>query len=148
MPISFLYGVARQESAFAPAARSSAGALGLMQLMPATAAATARNAGEPMPLDSRAVRSGRQRPHRDAGIWPNCSNATTATACSSAAAYNAGAHRVDRWMRDRPARPADIWIETIPFAETRDYVKNVLAFAYIYGQRLGQPTNFLDADER
>ena len=56
-----------------------------------------------------------------------------------AAAYNAGAHRVDRWLRDRPARPADIWIETIPFAETRDYVKNVLAFTYIYGQRLGHP---------
>jgi soluble lytic murein transglycosylase len=55
---------------------------------------------------------------------------------------------VDRWLRERPARPADIWIESIPFAETRDYVKNVMAFSYIYGQRLGHPTQFLDADER
>jgi soluble lytic murein transglycosylase len=147
VPISFLYGVARQESAFAPAARSSAGALGLMQLMPATAAATARNAGEPIPL-AAALFDPAVNVHIASRHLAELLERYDGNRILVAAAYNAGPHRVDRWLRDRPARPADIWIETIPFAETRDYVKNVMAFAYIYGQRLGHPTKFLDADER
>ena len=147
VPISFLYGVARQESAFAPAARSSAGALGLMQLMPATAAATARNAGEPIPLTA-ALFDPVVNVHIASRHLAELLERYDGNRILVAAAYNAGPHRVDRWLRDRPARPADIWIETIPFAETRDYVKNVMAFAYIYGQRLGHPTKFLDADER
>lgn len=147
VPISYLYGVARQESAFAPAARSSAGALGLMQLMPATAAATARNAGEPTPV-TEALFNPVVNIHIASRHLADLLERYDGNRVLVAAAYNAGPHRVDRWLRDRPARPADIWIETIPFAETRDYVKNVLAFAYIYGQRLGHPTKFLDADER
>jgi len=147
VPISFLYGVARQESAFGPAARSSAGALGLMQLMPATAAATARNAGEPIPL-AASLFDPVVNVHIASRHLAELIERYDGNRVLVAAAYNAGSHRVDRWLRDRPARPADIWIETIPFAETRDYVKNVLAFAYIYGQRLGHPTKFLDADER
>jgi len=147
VPISFLYGIARQESAFAATARSPAGALGLMQLMPATAAATARNAGDPIPISAALFDPGLNihiASHHIAELLERYDG----NRVLAAAAYNAGAHRVDRWLRDRPARPADIWIETIPFAETRDYVKNVMAFAYIYGQRLGHPTKFLDADER
>jgi soluble lytic murein transglycosylase len=147
VPISFLYGIARQESAFAPAARSSAGALGLMQLMPATAAATARNAGEPTPVTA-ALFDPALNVHIASRHIAELLERYDGNRVLAAAAYNAGAHRVDRWLRDRPARPADVWIETIPFAETRDYVKNVMAFAYIYGQRLGHPTKFLDADER
>jgi soluble lytic murein transglycosylase len=147
VPISFLYGIARQESAFAPAARSSAGALGLMQLMPATAAATARDAGEPTPV-AAALFDPALNVHIASRHLAELLERYDGNRVLAAAAYNAGAHRVDRWLRDRPARPADVWIETIPFAETRDYVKNVMAFAYIYGQRLGHPTKFLDADER
>jgi soluble lytic murein transglycosylase len=147
VPISFLYGIARQESAFAPAARSSAGALGLMQLMPATAAATARDAGEPSPV-AAALFDPALNVHIASRHIAELLERYDGNRVLAAAAYNAGPHRVDRWLRDRPARPADVWIETIPFAETRDYVKNVMAFAYIYGQRLGHPTKFLDADER
>ena len=147
VPISFLYGVARQESAFAPRAQSPAGALGLMQLMPATAAATARNANEPIPL-AAALFDPVTNVHIASRHLAELLERYDGNRVLVAAAYNAGSHRVDRWLRDRPARPADIWIETIPFSETRDYVKNVLAFAYIYGQRLGHPTKFLDADER
>ncbi len=147
VPISFMYGVARQESAFAAAARSSAGALGLMQLMPATAAATARNAGEPIPLTA-ALFDPAVNVHIASRHLAELLERYDGNRVLVAAAYNAGPHRVDRWLRDRPARPADVWIETIPFPETRDYVKNVMAFAYIYGQRLGHPTKFLDADER
>ena len=51
------------------------------------------------------------------------------------AAYNAGPHRVKKWLPETEALPADIWIETIPFHETREYVTNVLAYALIYQQR-------------
>ena len=147
VPISFLYGIARQESAFGANARSSAGALGLMQLMPATAAATARNLGESAPPPATLF-----DPQTNVRIASRHLAELLARYAGNrvlvAAAYNAGAHRVDRWLSERPARPADIWIEMIPFAETRDYVKNVIAFTYIYGQRIGQPTQFLEADER
>jgi Tat protein secretion system quality control protein TatD with DNase activity len=113
VPISFLYGVARQESAFGPAARSSAGALGLMQLMPATAAATARNAGEPIPL-AASLFDPVVNVHIASRHLAELIERYDGNRVLVAAAYNAGSHRVDRWLRDRPARPADIWIETIP----------------------------------
>jgi soluble lytic murein transglycosylase len=147
VPLSFLYGVARQESAFAPVIRSPAGALGLMQLMPATAAATARAAGDRAPTPAELF-------HPDINIRVGSRHLADllkiydGNRVLTAAAYNAGAHRVDRWIRERPARPADVWIETIPFNETRDYVMNVLAFTYVYGQRLERPTEFLTASER
>ena len=147
VPISFLYGIARQESAFGATARSSAGALGLMQLMPATAAMTARNMGDAAPITASLF-----KPEVNIRIasrhLAELLERFDGNRVLVAAAYNAGPHRVDRWLRERPARPADVWIENIPFAETRDYVKNVMAFSYIYGQRLGHPTQFLDADER
>ena len=56
----------------------------------------------------------------------------------AAAAYNAGPAKVDRWL---PAQPldADIWVATIPFRETRSYVRRVLAYRLIYDHRLGRP---------
>jgi soluble lytic murein transglycosylase len=147
VPLSFLYGIARQESAFAPVIRSPAGALGLMQLMPATAAATARAAGGRAPTEAELF-------HPDVNIRVGTRHLADLLQLYDgnrvlvAAAYNAGAHRVDRWIRERPARPADVWIETIPFPETRDYVMNVLAFSYVYGQRLESPTEFLTTNER
>ena len=65
----------------------------------------------------------------------------------AAAAYNAGEGRVDRWIRARQGQSMDVWIETIPFGETRNYVKNVLAFTQVYGQLLDQPVPMLDAHE-
>ena len=147
IPIGFLYGIARQESAFGPNARSPVGALGLMQLMPATAAATARTIGEPIPTATSLFQP-ELNVHIASRHLAELLERYDGNRVLAAAAYNAGANRVDRWLRDRPARPADIWIESIPFAETRDYVQNVMAFAYIYGQRLGHPTRFLDSDER
>ena len=44
--------------------------------------------------------------------------------------------------------PMDVWIETIPFSETRNYVKNVLAFTYVYNQLLDTPANILSSGER
>lgn len=142
-----LFAVARQESAFMHDVRSSAGALGLMQLMPATAQETANRVGmrisnqdllQPeinIALGSRYL----------SGLLQNF-NGNRALA---AAAYNAGPNRVRQWLRQTSEAPVplDIWIETIPFAETRNYVQNVLAYSVIYGYRMGEPVAMLTADE-
>ena len=67
----------------------------------------------------------------------------------TAAAYNAGPNRVKQWLADdkNSALPYDIWIETIPFAETRSYVQNVLSYAVIYGYRTRTPTRFVTPQE-
>ena len=67
----------------------------------------------------------------------------------AAAAYNAGPTRVKKWLnKDKDAQlPYDVWIETIPYKETRGYVQNVLSFSVIYAYRLGQETNFVTPAE-
>lgn len=146
VPDDFLLAVARQESLFDPRARSAANARGLMQLIHPTAERVARRVGisEPSSADlydpalnielaghhlaSLLVRYDGRRP-------------------LAAAAYNAGERRVDRWIRDASGQWMDVWIESIPFRETRNYVKNVMAFTQVYGQRRGSPRPMLEAHE-
>jgi len=54
-------------------------------------------------------------------------------------AYNAGPNAVDRWLAERPAGDPAIWVETLPYFETRDYIPRVLAFATLYDWRLQRP---------
>lgn len=61
----------------------------------------------------------------------------------ASAAYNAGPHRVKKWLKQRGHLPLDIWIETIPFKETRKYVQNVLAFRVIYDRLEGREASLL-----
>jgi soluble lytic murein transglycosylase len=147
VPLSFLYAVARQESIFDSAARSSAGALGVMQLMPGTALATARRAGLPAPRGNSLLQADL---NIDIGArhLAELMERFGANRVLVAAAYNAGPLNVDRWLAARPPHPVDVWIEAIPFVETRNYVMNVLAFAYVYGQLLDAPTPFLTEVER
>lgn len=147
LPLALLYGISRQESLFAAAVTSPVGALGLMQLMPATAARTARSIGDPPPS-------------RAALLTPNTNVRLGSRHLAmlmkrydgnrylSAAAYNAGEHRVDRWLREYPLDAADVWIDSIPFPETRNYVKAVMSFSYIYGRLLEAPVPFLTVAER
>ena len=138
LPVSFLFAVSRQESALNPKARSPVGARGLMQLMPATARATAKAARLPRPAlaslydPATNVRLGS---HHMAQLMARYGNHRAL----AAAAYNAGTGRVKRWLAERPNLPTDVWIETIPFTETRGYVKGVLAFTVVYAGRLGEP---------
>jgi len=147
LPASFLYGVTRQESAFWESAVSTAGALGLMQLMPPTAARTARALGLRSPSRSQLLTAAVNIPlgsnHLAALVKRYGGNRALA-----AAAYNAGEHRVDRWLDERPFVAIDLWVDMIPFLETRNYVKGVLAFSYIYGQLLDDPQPFLTERER
>ena len=133
--IPWILAVMRQESAFNTTATSPAGARGLMQLMPNTAREVARKRGERRPKGRDLFQPRINIPlgttylsqvYRRLG-----QNPVLATA-----AYNAGPHRVERWLPMR-GMDADIWVETIPFRETRNYVKRVMAYAVIYEKRLG-----------
>ena len=65
------------------------------------------------------------------------------------AAYNAGESRVDRWLKERDGLPIENWIETIPFKETRNYVKNVLAFTLVYERLAGNSgSSILNSSEK
>jgi soluble lytic murein transglycosylase len=142
-----LFAIARQESAFMHDVRSSAGALGLMQLMPATGRETATRAG--MRINDQDL----LRPEINIALGSRYLaqlledfNGNRAVA---AAAYNAGPGRVRQWLRQTSSSPLplDAWIETIPFTETRNYVQNVLTFSVIYAYRMGESTRFLNAVE-
>jgi soluble lytic murein transglycosylase len=54
-------------------------------------------------------------------------------------AYNAGPNAVDRWLSERPAGEPAVWVETLPYYETRDYIPRVLAFSTLYDWRLQRP---------
>lgn len=144
---TLLYAIARQESAFDVEARSPVGAMGLMQLMPATAQYTAKVFGvdhsgskELLKAEHNMLLGGHYLSHLLERFEGN--------RILAAAAYNAGPHRVNRWLSDAgKERPYDVWIETIPYGETRQYVQNVLCFSVIYGYRLGKPTTFVSPDE-
>ena len=147
VPQPFLMAVARQESAFDPRARSSANARGLMQLLHPTAQQVARRIGQTAPSSGALY---------DPALNVELGGHHLATLLDryqkrrpvAAAAYNAGQGRVDRWIAGVEAMPMDVWIESIPFRETRDYVKNVLAFTQVYAQLLDIPLPMLEAHER
>jgi len=131
-----VFGLIRAESAWMADARSGADARGLMQLLPGSAKALARREKVPYagPNDlfrpPVAIALGTLHLADDLARWDQ-------RAWAAAAAYNAGPAPVQRWLTARGDLPADLWIETIPFRETREYVPRVLAFATIYDWRLG-----------
>ena len=144
---ALLYGLARQESNFDPAAISPAGARGLLQVMPATAAYVA---GDPSLREEGAARL------HDPGVSLEIGQRYLLQLAGQdnvqgdlirlLAAYNAGPGNLARWLpttahRDDPF----LFIEAIPFAETRQYVQRVLAYSWIYASRLGLPAPSLEA---
>jgi soluble lytic murein transglycosylase len=133
---ALLFAIARQESRFIPDIVSSAGAQGLMQLMPGTARWVARQLGEGTyrPAQITDVPTNTRFGAYYFGYWLERLDSQPL----AAAAYNAGPSRAQAW---RPATPLEgaAWIETIPFNETRDYVKKVLANAMFYTHALGKP---------
>lgn len=132
---AWAYGILRAESAWMSDARSGADARGLMQLLPATAALVAQRNGlnwgggdtlyEPTVNIALGTRYLAQMAARYNGApW------------LASAAYNAGPNRVDQWLTARGALAPDLFVATIPFKETREYVARVMAFSVIYDWRL------------
>ncbi len=136
---NLLRAITRQESAFQVKAKSSAGALGLMQVMPATAKLAMRRGDLARHLGAgsgQVIERDLIIPERNieigsyhlAWLLKRYDNLRPL----AIAAYNAGESRVDRWLKGSRNIPIDVWIETIPFRETRNYVQNVLAFQVVY----------------
>lgn len=141
-----LFAIARQESAFMPDARSPAGALGLMQLLPSTAQYTARRAG--IPYQRQALLSPETNIDLGSRYLHQLLNEFDGNRILATAAYNAGPTRVRQWLNaEQQKLPYDVWIETIPYRETRGYVQNVLAYSVIYGYRLGENRPFITLKE-
>lgn len=134
---AWVYGIIRQESRFMHYAKSNVGAGGLMQVMPATAKWIAKK------LSWNGYHDGLLH-----DIDTNVSLGTyymrytldtfNGQEVMATAAYNAGPSRARKWAANTPLEGA-IYAETIPFSETRNYVKKVLANAHMYAPRLGLP---------
>ena len=134
---ALIFGLIRQESMLDPKAMSAVGARGLMQLMPETAKEIASNLNDPWQTDNSLfvpdinIRYGTY-------YFKKLLTRFDGHFALAIAAYNAGPNRISKWLPTDRSLPADIWVETIPFKETRKYVSSVLAYTIIYQQRLLQ----------
>lgn len=140
---SWVYGVIRRESAWREDVVSPAGAVGLMQLMPATAKSVAKKVGMRKP--SRAQLTEAPRNIRlGAAYLREVLDQYHDNEILATASYNAGPHRVKAWLPELATLPSDVWVDTIPFDETRAYVKAVQAYSMIMAWKLGKPERRLD----
>ena len=138
---SWIYGVMRRESAFINDIRSSAGAVGLMQLLPTTAKYVAKKVGQKVSNgdltdENVSISLGA---HYLRQLRDRFNHSVLATA-----AYNAGPNRVAKWLPDSKLLPADVWVDTIPITETRRYVRAVMAYATIFEWRMWQSVTSLN----
>ncbi|GAB3680541.1 transglycosylase SLT domain-containing protein [Salinisphaera aquimarina] len=139
---AYVLAIIRTESLFQPQVRSSAGAVGLMQLMPGTARLVARQMGTATPPSSALgvpeinIQLGTRYLADMLARWND--NIALATA-----SYNAGPNRIARWL---PAKPMDptIWIANIPYTETRGYVQRAMSHMTVFQQRLDEDIVPLD----
>lgn len=123
---AWAYAIMRRESAYSEDVKSSAGAMGLMQLMPKTAKSLApikniNNVYQP----ALNVQLGTK-------LLGQLERQFEGNIALASASYNAGAFRVKQWLKNQPTLPADQWIEIIPFKETREYVKAVLEYMLVF----------------
>jgi soluble lytic murein transglycosylase len=144
---SWVFAVTRQESAFMADAKSHVGAMGLMQLMPATAKETAKRFGIPLSSPQLAYRP-EINIQLGAAYLSQIYGQFNGNRVLASAAYNAGPGRVRQWLRGADHLSYDVWIENIPFDETRQYVQNVLSYSVIYGEKLNAPQPLVAWHER
>ena len=136
LDLAVVYGLIRQESRFISDARSGVGASGLMQLMPATARWTAKQVG--LVYTNKMINDREVNLLLGMAYFKRVLDDFDGSLAMAAAAYNAGPGRPRRWREGAEMEPA-AWAETIPFNETRDYVKKLLSNSVYYAARLGQP---------
>ena len=147
VPSTELMAIARRESAFFPAARSPVGARGLMQVMPATGKQVASSLGTS--LTSADLYDVDRNVLLGSAYYRQMLDRFNGNRVFALAAYNAGPHRVDRW-RNKPGDevPVEVWIETIPYRETRNYVQAVLSYNVVFQYLMGDTRNLLTPAER
>jgi len=132
---AWVYGVIRQESVFMHDARSSAGARGLMQIMPSTGRAIARKLGIKRFSIANLYEPARNI-HFGTSYLRQMLDRFDDNMVLATAAYNAGPLRVDKWLPKAGCQRPDIWAERVPFTETRNYLSRVMAYSVIYDWRL------------
>lgn len=135
LDLAWVYGITRQESAFMHSVSSHAGALGLMQLMPATGRYVARRIGinirsnaDILQLDNNVMLG--------TAYLKQMLNTFDGNYMLATAAYNAGPGRAKRWAEQYGCLPTDVWVELIPFDETRTYVRRVMFYTRIFESQL------------
>ena len=140
---AWVYGLMRQESRFVSQAKSGVGAAGIMQIMPATARWIANKLGI---QHFQTEHLHQLETNMQFGMYylKTIQQSLDNSDVLATAAYNAGPGRARRWRTDKAVEGA-IYAETIPFSETRDYVKKVIANAVFYARRFNQPETSIKA---
>ncbi len=131
LPPDLIYAIIRQESLYRADARSSAGALGLMQLLPATARHTAKAWDLPLRSTASLLQPSVNVPLGSAYLR-SMYDRNSAQASLAIGSYNAGPGAVRRWLPDAPMA-MDVWVENIPYNETRGYVQRVSWHMIVFG---------------
>jgi soluble lytic murein transglycosylase len=152
IPPPLTWAIMREESAFNPDAKSPVNAVGLMQLMANTARLVARDT--PVPFDETSL----HRPEVSIALGTRLLSSLRTSfplhPAFSIAAYNGGSNAVRRWLAERGGDDFDVFVERIPYDETRNYVKKVLAseaaYAFLYApaaldEVLAMPAKLADA---
>ncbi|HKG76138.1 MAG TPA: lytic transglycosylase domain-containing protein [Beijerinckiaceae bacterium] len=148
---AMVYAITRQESAFDPSAQSSAGARGLMQLMPDTARRTAKRFG--VDFDLGRLLDPAYNAKLGAAHLGELMDDWKGSHILMFASYNAGGGNVSKWIkaygdpRSPNVDPID-WVERIPFSETRNYVQRVMENLLVYRSRLGERSASAHPDEK
>ena len=138
---AWIFGLMRQESRFINVAKSNVGASGLMQIMPSTARWIAKQLGIKR-FNAREMQDPARNIQFGAFYLKHVQDRLDGSPVLATAAYNAGPGRAQRW-RDSEPMEAAVYIESIPFDETRDYVKKVMSNAMYYAARFDQPSVLL-----
>ena len=137
---AWVMGLMRSESAMAVDALSPAGARGLMQVMPNTAKLLAKRHSFSYTGHQQLMQA-RDNIEFGTAYLRDLLDRFGENQVLVSGAYNAGPHAVDRWMDKRQTNDPAIWVETLPYYETRDYIPRVLAFSTIYDWRLEKPVS-------
>jgi len=149
---TYIYAITRRESSFDEHAKSPVGASGYMQLMPRTAKETARkiNLKEYKKVDQ--LNQGKVNVQLGTAYFNSLLKYYKGNRLLATAAYNAGPNRVDKWFspnkkQGKKGIKMDSWVESIPYYETRAYVKSILVYNVIYQHMLDKPLKFLEQKE-
>ena len=146
VPSTELMAIARRESAFYPWAQSPVGARGLMQLMPATGKQVASSLGKSQANSD--LFNVEYNVLLGSAYYRQLLDRFDGNRVFALTAYNAGPHRVDRW-RNKPGErvPVDVWVDTIPYKETREYVQSVLFYNVVFQYLMGDTRKLLTPAE-
>lgn len=139
---AWVYAVVRQESAMMPFVKSPVGAVGLMQVMPQTG----KDIAQQLHLNhynTRQLLKPETNIHIGSYYLSKVLQEFNHNPVLATAAYNAGPHRIRKWTPRKGEVDADIWVDTIPFDETREYVRMVMTYSVFYDQRLDRPVKRL-----